>query len=810
MFRNYLKTAFRNITRHKGFSFINITGLAIGLAACILIIQYVNDELNYDSFHKDAGQLYRLQLNRVRNGVEDKSAGTAPGLGPALKENFPEVAAFARYKSMDYMNNLVEYNETRHNQSNVFFADSNFLSLFNFTTTSGNAVHALDEPNTAVITQSAATRYFGNADPVGKIITITNDYGKTPYKITALLKNLPGNTHISYNLLLSYSTLIKLDPNAKSTLGWNAFFTYIKLKPGTATSAFESKMNRLVTGLLAKDLEEFNYSVSLQLQPVTGIHLSDIALRHDTEIKGSRKTINILAIVALFIITIAYFNYINLATSRAANRAKEVGIRKVAGSGKWQLVKQFLFESAVLNCIAFVLAVFFVQLFAPMLEEITGKSFSFSSVFTGKTGWVVLGIFLAGSLLSGIYPAFILTSFKPVAVLKGKTIKIIKGSWLRKGLVITQFTASALLIAGTLAVYKQVSFMRHHDLGINIDQTLVIKAPAVRDGITPEKKNAFTAAVSNFTGIKNITASTEIPGNEITWVNNIFKTGPDGQKNSYSAHFLGVDDQFLPSYNIALMAGRNFNTGRPADKDAVILSETAMSSFGYTDPQDAIGRQLEGYGQRALTIIGIARDYHQTSLKTNLKPIVYTMAEFYTNYYSVKIQTADGEKLQAAMSGITAQWKSFFPSSPLEHFFLDEFFNRQYQADKQFGTIFSLFSSLAIFIACLGLFGLVSYSTLQRTREIGIRKVLGASVPGILNLLSKDFIRLVLIANILAIPLIYLSINKWLENYPYRIQVSWWFFVLPAIIVLLVALLTVSFQTIKTANMNPVKSLRTE
>jgi len=807
MLKNYLKIALRNLLRNKTFSFINIFGLAIGLAACLIIVQYVSFELSYDDFHPDVENTYRLRLDRTRNGKLDKSSGTAPGMGVVLKENLPEVKNFLRLKNMDYMTNTLQYEDNTFNQENLFFADSSFFSFFNFPVVKEIGKHQFQEPNTAYLTQTIASKLFGKEDPVGKVFSLSNEYGKSSYKILGVIKDLPKNTHLKIDVLLSYASLINIDPSAKETLGWNSFHTYIKLQPGVSPKTLEAKANSLARKLLASDLKEYNYKISYLLQPVKDIHLYEERLRQDYEVKGSRKTIYALVIVAFFIITIAYFNYINLSTARAMERAKEVGIRKVVGSGKCQLIFQFLTESFLLNLIALILAVIIVKLSLPYFNQLTNKDFSFYFLFQSDIWLVFSLVLLTGALAAGIYPAFVLSSYKPIVVLKGKVTGSAKGALLRKSLVVAQFAASVILIAGTMAVYQQIQYMRNKELGFDVEQTLVLRAPYAAN----DKFNVLKETLLQNKSIQHVTSSMSIPGREITRVNNIFRVSDTngGQLNSYSMHFHSIDEEFLDTYNINIIAGRNFSSARKTDQSGIILSETALKSLGFKSPEEAIGQKLREY-EDDFTIIGVTKDFHQLSLKAELLPIVFLFQETNNIFYSVKIANNDFSELKTTISTIESKWKSIFPGAPFDYFFLDEFFNNQYKSDQQLGKIFLLFASLAIFIACLGLFGLAAFSTLQRTKEIGVRKVLGASTSGIVALMSRDFIKLILIANLFAWPLIYLIIEKWLENYPYRITINPLNFAVPALLVLVIALATVSYQAMKAAVVDPVKSLRSE
>lgn len=810
MLKNYFKIAARNLVRHKMFSFITIFGLAIGIAACLLIVQFITFELSYDDFHVKGDQIYRLRLDRTRNGVEDQSAGTAPGLGPALKENFPEVIQYARFKNIDYLNSIVAYKDSKFNQENICFVDSTFLSIFNFPIIKGEVKSALSKPYTALVTTSTAKKYFGEEDPIDKVVTLTNQYGEQTYEITGIIDS-PENSHLNFDFLLSYESLINLDTQAKDGMGWNAFFTYILLDPKASPAKFETKINAFVGEILAEDMRQYNYKAEFVLQALKEIHLYPLPLRHDQEIKGSETTIYALLIIAAFIIAIAYFNYINLSTSKTAERAREVGIRRVVGSDRNQLIKQFLLESALLNFIAIIIAVAIVQFSIPFFNQLISKELSFSVFDSMQTQLLLLILFFTGSFLAGLYPAFFISSYKPITVLKGKTFSLNKGMGLRKGLVVMQFAASVILIACTVAVFQQISFMRNKELGVDIEQTLVLKGPGILNDNSGSKAESFKSELKQMSSLQSVTTSSIVPGQEITSVNNISKVADEESSfNSYSTHTINIDYGFLNAYDINLVAGRNFSNQFSTDNNSLIISETLSKSLGYESFEAALNQSVKLWGEE-YTVVGITEDFHQNSLKSSLLPIAFLLDERGSPYYSIKLNSkGDINDFTEDIATIQAKWNTFFPESPFEYFFLDDHFNMQYKLDLQFGKIFILFTSLAILVASMGLFGLVSFNTSQRIKEIGIRKILGASVPAIVTLLSKDFIKLILLSVLFAWPIIYLSVHKWLDNYSYKIEITGWLFIIPALLVLVIGLATVSVQTIKAALVNPVDSLKNE
>lgn len=811
MLRNYLLIAYRNLLKSKAFSLINILGLAIGMAACLIIIQYVGFEWSYDRFHSKADRIYRLRFDRLREGTEDKSIGIAPGIAPAMMDKLPEIENYLRLKNIDYLNNVVSYNGKMYNEEKVFFADSSFFSFFGFPLIKGSRKSALQDLNTALITASNAVKYFGDEDPIDKIITVTNSgYGQQRYRITGVLRDLPKNTHLNVGLLLSFNTLLSLDPDASSTYKWNAFYTYVLVKPNADIQSLTLKVDNFTNELLAERMKVANFKAEFVLQPLEEIHLFNEQVRQDTEVKGNKRSLYFLILISAIILVIAYVNYINLATSRAIFRAKEVGIRKVMGSNKGQLIRQFLVESYLLNVLAIILALTISQIAIPFFNDFTGKELSFSLLKIFNIWLPLILVLVAGAFLSGIYPAFILSSFKPVSILKGKISASSHGTWLRKSLIVGQFAATVTLIAGTLAVYQQIQYMRNRDLGVDLEQTLVLKLSGDRANFY-QNVEPFKEALLQNSSVLNMTGSTNVPGNEISWVNTTYKGEGDPQNlKSYLIHFLGVDHDFIDVLDIDIIAGRMFSKEFPADENAIILSETALKYMGFKTPEEAINRKIRE-AQEVWTIIGVSKDFHQNSLKSELAPIALLLRENQVNYYSIKINSAsEKENLKKTLAEIESSWQSFFPENPFQYFFLDEYFDQQYKSDRQFGVIFQLFSGLAISVACLGLFGLASFSITQRTKEIGMRKVLGATIPNVLGLLSKDFIKLLLWANILAWPITYFALKNWLENYHYRIDLNLWLFIIPSLLVLVIALLTITAQTWKAANANPVKSLKYE
>jgi len=803
MIRNFFTIAIRNLFKHKAFSFINIFGLAIGIAASLLILQYVRFELSYDHFEANAGHIYRLQQNRYDNGrLSTQWAAGAAGVGLASKKAFPEVESFAVLRNGG---GIVAYKDHHFREDKMYFANDAFLPMFSYPALKGSVSGALKEIFTAVITASTARRYFDSEEPVGKRISV---YGNNDFKITAVVPDPPPNTHFKFNILLSFPTLVKWNgPETETTWESDGFFTYLQFRPGANPILMEKKINAMVQVQAAADIKKYNSQIGYRLQPLSDIHLYSNFMM-EAEANGDGKSVYFLLIIALFIIVIAWINYINLSTARSVDRAKEVGVRKVLGSYRIELIGQFLFESLLINLLAIILALVLVLVSIPLFNSLTGKDISFTLL---KDSWfwlALLAFFLSGTFLSGLYPAFVLSSFRPIAVLKGRLSRTGHGAFLRQSLVIIQFAASVILMVGTFAVYKQLSYMQKQDLGVKIGQTLVFRGPGVTDSTYHDKLNAFKTEMLRQPGVNTITASTAVPGDKIGWnAGGIHLVGMDDTK-SQQYRIIGIDYDFLDAFGLHLLKGRNFSKQFATDPKTVLFNEAAVKLLGYNKLEDALGKRIEFWGDQ-YTIIGIVSNHHQESLRSAYDAHIFRLIPDANNYFSLKIN-AGTDNTTGIIGAAQKEWASFFPGNPFEYFFLDEHFAAQYQADMQFEKTFGLFALLAIVVSSLGLLGLASFVTTQRTKEIGIRKIIGAGIPNLLGLLTRDFIRPVIISFLIAIPLTWWLLQKWLEGYAFRVALNPWMFILPALLILLVAILTISTQTVKAASASPVKSLRME
>ena len=794
MLKNYLKIAFRNLWRHKVFSFINIMGLTVGMTACFLIFLYIQFELSYDSFHTKTDRIYRIVCDIKTPTEVIKAGGPSWAAPPNIKDEFAEVESFVRIAGGD--NVLIRKGDIKFKEENAMWADSAFFKVFDFKLLKGNPQTALKEAFSIVFSETTAKKYFGKEDPIGKTLLITGD--ALPATVTGVMKDIPENSQIKGGVVLSMSTIMKQwNHGLDSQWGNYGAQAYLLLKSGTNAKALEKKFPAFLEKRNGTEMKKSQMFATLFLEPLKDVYLR--STRNGSN-KGNINNVYIFSIVAIFILLIACFNFINLTTARSAERAKEVGIRKVVGAAKFQLARQFIGESIIICLIAFVLAGILSALLLPLFNQLSGKIVS-NGIF--EHGQYVFILFLAAigiGLLAGIYPALVLSSFKPVTVLKGRFATGTRGILLRKGLVVAQFSISIALIIGTIVVYNQMNYMRSRDLGFSKDQMMII------DTNGDPGKESFRQAVRSIPAVKASAFSSSVPGtgNPGAYSEIENKKG-DLQIANLDLYYIDFD--YIPLFKIKMAAGRAFSRDFLTDTtQAMILNEAAVKMFGYSSPQQAIGKRFKQWGREG-KIIGVTKDFHFRALQEPIKPLSMRIEPNGSNLVSVNVSAAN---LSATIASIESKWKKLIPNRPFSYFFLDEFFDKQYRGEERFGKLFLNFAVLAIFISCLGLLGLASYSTSQRTKEIGIRKVMGASVNGIINLLSKEFLTLVVLSFFIAMPVAWYFMNAWLKDFAYRTDISWWVFVLAGILAVLIALITVSFQAIKAAIANPVKSLRTE
>jgi putative ABC transport system permease protein len=814
MIKNYFLLAFRNLKKRKGYSLLNVFGLSLGITCCLLIFQYVAFERSFDRFEKKSDQIVRLRLDSYHAGVlQWKSATSYPAFGPTMKKDFPEVENFCRLHDAD----LVLSNDDKNikfREEKGYYADPSTLDLFDIHLLSGNKKTALDGPNKILLSENTARKYFGNGTALGRKLVFRNPpYSKT-FVVTGVFAEFPANSHLIIHHLASYATLADLvlqygdSSNATETsFGWYDFYTYLQLKPGTDLSKLESKFPAYCDRYVNSQVWAKTNKVKAELHLIP---LSDIYLysnyNQEAESNGNGRSVSFLFTIAFFIIGIAWINYINLSTARSVERAKEVGVRKVLGALRKNLIGQFLVESLLLNAVAFILSLGIVFLLTPWFNQLTGADAAkrFSLPFQYWLGFAT--IFLSGSFCSGIYPAFVLSGFQPIQVLKGIFKSSMGGIVLRKGLIVAQFATSVILIAGTIIVFHQVSYMRSQNLGVNINQTLVLDGTnSLVDSLYQNVFPSFKQDLLKRPDIKNVTVSSSVMGKEIYWTNGAHRLGVN-DKGAVTLYNIGIDYDFMPTFGLQIKAGRNFSRDFKTDEKGVLLNERAARLLGFDNNEQAVKERINSSGD-TVKVVGIVADYHHQGLQKMIDPMIFRLRKDIRDAYSIKISTAH---VTATIAGIEKIWNNNFPSDPFNYYFLDELFDSQYKSDKQFGQLFGLFSSLAICIACFGLLGLSAYNVSQRNKEIGIRKILGASVQNILFILSKDFLKLVVVSFILATPLTWWIMHNWLQDFAYRISIPWWSFALAGLLALIIALITIIFQSIKAAVSNPVQSLRSE
>lgn len=795
MIRNYLKVALRNLWRHWGYSLLNIIGLTIGMTAFFLIFLYVHFELSYDSMHSKADRIYRIVADIKTPTETIPTSVPAWAVPPHLPGYFPEVEATCRVSGENSL--LFRLGDKKFQENNTRFVDSTFFRIFDFPLIEGDRRTALNAPFSIILSQSAAKKYFGKEDPMGKTILMTGN--STPGTVTGVIKDMPENSQVKGDLLISMNTITEVwNKGLNDQWGNYGPAGYVLLKPGANASLLQSKLPGFLKKMDGDEMTKMQMTPTLYLEKLRDVYL--YSTRDDSK---TPKIYNVatFAFVGLFILLIACINFINLTTARSADRAKEVGIRKVVGAGKGQLARQFIGESVILCVIAFIISIGLAAILIPSFNNLSGKEIS-AGIFAHPS---YIGLLFLVSLLigwiAGLYPALVLSSFNPVSILKGRFATGSRGSVLRKVLVVTQFSISTGLIIATIVVYNQLSFMRSQNLGFSMEQKMIVDTHG-----DSTAKAVFSQEIKSIPGVISTSMSGSIPGGgnpgAYSMVQN--KKG-DMQIANLDLYF--VDFDFIPQYDMKMVAGRAFSRDFMSDTThAMVVNEAAMKLFGYTNPTQIIGRKFDQWGRQG-TVIGVVKDFHFHSLQEEIKPLSMRIEPDPSNLVTIKVET---NNLPGTISAIEHKWKELIPTRPWDYSFLDESFNRNYRSEERFGKLFLNFSILAIFISCLGLMGLASYSTLQRTKEIGIRKVIGASVSTIVILLSKDFITLVLIAFLIAAPISGYLMHNWLKPFPYRTGLYWWIFAAAGILALLIAVLTVSFQAIRAATVNPTKSLATE
>lgn len=802
MIKNYFKIAWRSLWKNKKFSFINIFGLATGMACSLLIFLFVKDELSYDRFNKDSKNIYRVVKDFVNDdGSRVPDATTPPAIAPAMQKEIPEVLHVTRVFPNWGDNFLIKYGDKKIIEEKLYRVDSSFFDVFTFPFVQGNAKNVFKEINSIVITESVAKKYFGDANPVGKVLQADR---LGDLAVTGVLKDLPSNSHFHFDFLISTR---KFGGDIDADWGFYNFYTYIKVANNTNTAYLTKKIQSIYKSNNTDGKNIF------YIQPLNDIHLTS-NLKWELEPNGDKLYVYVFTIIALFILLIAGINYVNLSTAKASVRAKEVGVRKVAGALRSSLINQFLVESLITCLIASALAIIIAQLLLPVANTLTQKQLTVIGSPTVLFYMLLSALFLG--MVAGIFPAIYLSSFKPVIVLKGLKLNEKGTLSLRKALVVVQFTISIVLIIGALIISQQIHFIQSAKLGLNKEQVIIIKNAG---NLSAADRDAFRNTVLQMPAVKKFATSDGVVGGQ-NWTNGM---SLKGSQNSQLINFLSVSNDYVEVLGMELNEGRSFSADFPADTmnngiaggsldqtiGSIILNETAVKDMGV--PQQAVGQQIlwstDGDTSYFLKVVGVLKDFHFTSLRNQVKPFAFVNNPRRVANFTVKLST---NNIKNDLARLENTWRKFSPERPFEYTFLDETYSNLYQSENRFQKVFISLVILGIMIACLGLLGLSTFAAQQRIKEIGIRKVLGATVANIVGLLSKDFLKLVMISLVLAIPIASYFMNKWLQDFAYRISIQWWMYIIAAVTALLIAFFTVSFQAIKAAIANPVKSLRTE
>lgn len=809
MIKNYLKSAWRNIARHKFISFINIFGLTIGITCCLLILTYIINETGYDKYNTNANRTYRVtRIFYSGNGVESLHlSAVAPPFGPLLKSAFPEVQQMTRL----YPNGTVilRYKEKLFNEENSFFADEHFFDIFSVDVTNGDKFTALNDPYTVMLTDKIAHKYFGDTDPINKTIILDNT--KHEFKVTGIFKPFPVNAHMHPEILISFNTLKDTamygEKQLETNYGNNSFYTFLLLPKGYNADNLRKRLPSFLDNYvhmpgMAGNVKTSKF-VTLTLQKLTDIHLRS-HLDDELESNGDITRVYIFSVIALFILLIACINYMNLSTARSALRAKEIGIRKVIGAQRKEIIRQFLSESVLVTWIALLLAVVLTSVLLPYIDKLSNLNLALSELYSWDILVALVALPFIIGLISGIYPALFMSSFKPVKVLKGVFKAGSGGVSFRKVLVVTQFAISIILIVATTVVFQQLRYIQQKSLGFNKDHILT----TAYNGDLDKKYDSFRNDLLSIPGVKEAGRSSRIPSGRL-----LDEQGASVMQNGtlqqvkIDLKCLSTDYGFIPTFGMHMAAGRNFSRDYATDTSNYILNETAVKMLGWGSPQNAIDKDMV-YGGTKGKVIGVVKDFHFESLHQAIVPMIFYMPPG-GNYHRLSLKVG-GNNIPATIAAIGDTWHRYLPDVPFDYGFLDQKFQQLYSSEQEQGSLFTIFSCIAIFIACLGLFGLSAFTITQRVKEIGVRKVLGASVPQIVTELSKDFLKLVIVAAVIAFPIAWYIMNKWLLDFASRIDIEWWVFVLAGIIALIIAFATISFQSIKAANANPVKSLRSE
>ncbi len=810
MLRSYIKIAFRNLMKYKFISGINLFGLTIGLTCCLLILAYIINELSFDKYNDNVNNIYRVErtfLNPETGAKSLELGSIAPPFAPYLLTDFKEIQKLTRLLSNGRTS--FKYGNKMFNELNVYFADENLFDVFKVNVLKGDPAKALSDPHSVMLSEEVAKKYFSSEDPINKMVRLDNSVN---CKITGVYKAFPPNAHLHPAVMVSFNTLrdsaVYGEENLRTNWGNNSFLTYIVLPGNYDPKKMEAQFPAFQNRHIPKDsdaskIRPSDYSV-LNLKKLTDIHLKSHT-DYEAEENGDIKRVYIFSAIALFIMLIACINYMNLSTARSVLRAKEIGVRKVVGAGRPELIAQFLSESVLMAWMATILAFLLTWLILPGLNKLSGQQLTINILLNWQMLSVIFLVPFIIGIASGIYPALFLSAFQPIKVLKGFMKTGGANISFRKVLVIVQFSISIILIIATGVVLQQLKYLQSKSLGYDKDHVVNLSYPAVLN----DSYEAFKTALLSNSNINTVARSSRIPtGRLLDAMGSQLNNGDAMAPAKADIKFVVTDEDFLPAYGIKTVAGRNFSKAYTTDTSSYLINVAAVKALGLKTNESALGRGFQ-YGGKNGRIIGVINDFHFESLHQRILPLVFFMPTSAGNYNGISIKIS-GNNIKGALAHIEKTWKTFLPETPYEYTFLDSRFEKLYQSEQRQGTIFTVFSGIAIFIACLGLLGLSAFAISQRVKEIGIRKVLGANPGNIVGLLSKDFLKLVLIAAIIAFPVAWISMSKWLEDFAYRVDIAWWIFIASAICAALVAFVTISVQALKAANANPVKSLRTE
>lgn len=807
MYKNYFKVALRNLIKTKAYSIINIFGLGLGIASCFLIFMFVQDELSYDMYHEKGERIYRV-IHGSRSGDNTEEGakanpfwvwGNAP-IGPHLSNEFPEIDKVVQFSGRSDI--LLSNDDKVYQEDGVFFMDSTVFDVFSWKLLKGNPKTALVAPYSMVLTESTAIKYFGDQDPIGKSLKGSESAGRSDagdYTVTGVMEDVPVNSHFRFNALLSMSTFKKSRSDVFDSWGYVDFYTYFLVNEQFSKIAFENK----IPDFISRTQGDPNLKYTIAIEPLKDVYMRTAAQRQPGE-TGSLSNIYMFSIIGLFILLIAMINFMNLSTARSLERAKEVGIRKTVGALRSSLIFQFLGESIIIVFFSMIVSLLIILLALPSMVAFTGKQFEIQNLIAWQSLPVFFAVLLVISLVAGAYPALALSGFMPSAVLKGTAKLSMGGVNVRKGLVIFQFSLSIALIAGTIIVYSQMNKLLDKELGFDKEHMMVLDYNY--DNSVNAKSEVLKIAMEANPAILSAAFSRSVPGSYFPYAGTEIQTS-DGEMKMFIQPIFQVGMDFIPHFGLEIVAGRSYSRDYPSDSSkALVINESVAKQYGYTNPDDIIGKKFNQWG-RSGEVIGVVKDFNYISLHRTIEPLTLPLSPYASRYLSLKVKA---ENISETIKEVGQLWSQLAPNRPFLYSFLNDDFNRQYHADFIFRKLFTTFSCLAIFIACLGLLGLATYTAEQRTKEMGIRKVLGADIINIVTLLSKDFMKLVFVSILLATPISWYVMNQWLHGFAFRIDIQPWIFILAGLIALSIALITISYQAFKSAVMNPVNALRSE